>query len=369
MDEKSSPQENFHDFSKYGNYYIKVFYTNKEELAVICYDLELLDGIKYELKANIKDIYKINNAFKRYNNIKDIYQLIINLIEENAVILKRKANNNTLSFSFKISDEKKNNINIEFNLPNEKCNNSQEYIDILSSEIIYLRNSHNKTIKELQSLKEELNAIKKLINNRKENENENNATNKLNICSICGNSEMIKKCICCKYFCEKCISDKKNTQCLKECYLLNNNLNKLTTYYHISKHPLPKNFEAKIHINEVDMLRIGISFDTDIINEKNGCVDSPKYRIYYKSQGPRKFYSYESGWKSVFNADRGFQKGDDVIMRLKNGEISYLINDEDIGRRFKMKIDEINNNKFYLLIHRREDTSQCEIKYICELID
>ena len=157
MEEKSSPQENFHDFSKYGNYYIKVFYTNKEELAIICYDLTLLDGIKYELKANIKDIYKINNSFIKYNNIKDIYQLIINLIEENRVILKKNANNNTLSFSFKISDEKKSDINIEFNLPNEKCNNSQEYINILSSEIIYLRNSHNETTKELQSLKEELN--------------------------------------------------------------------------------------------------------------------------------------------------------------------------------------------------------------------
>ena len=117
------------------------------------------------------------------------------------------------------------------------------------------------------------------------------------------------------------------------------------------------------------MLRIGISLDTDIINEKNGCLDSPQYRIYYKSQGPRKFYSYESGWERVFNADRGFEKGDAVIMRLKNGEISYLINNEDIGRRFKMKIDEINNNEIYLLIHRREDTSQCEIKYIYELID
>ena len=59
----------------------------------------------------------------------------------------------------------------------------------------------------------------------------------------------------------------------------------MISHYQISKFPLPKNFKAKIHFIKVDSfeaVRVGITFDSNIINEKRYNYDEPPYKIYYK---------------------------------------------------------------------------------------
>src|SRR5690349_12879463 len=76
-------------------------------------------------------------------------------------------------------------------------------------------------------------------------------------CITCGTMVNLIKCICKEFICVSCLKDKKNQKCIKDCYLLNNQFN-YTTYavYNISKHPLPKNFEAELLIKQVGKLRI-----------------------------------------------------------------------------------------------------------------
>ena len=143
-----------------------------------------------------------------------------------------------------------------------------------------MRNKNNKEIKEL---KEEMEKIKEILAKYEKNQNfynENKQNNK-ELCLCCGNEKCLNKCICGKLFCNKCISNNKNIQCIRNCYLFDNNLNKMTSHYQISKFPLPKNFKAKIHFIKVDSfeaVRVGITFDSNIINEKRYNYDEPPYK-------------------------------------------------------------------------------------------
>ena len=83
----SIAKENYSDeFYNYGDYYIKLNCNDNEELNIICYNMEKLDGIRYEIKMNIQQIYNLSNTFNQYNNIKDVYDLISEFIKEKNVI-------------------------------------------------------------------------------------------------------------------------------------------------------------------------------------------------------------------------------------------------------------------------------------------
>ena len=84
--------------------------------------MEKLDNIRYEIKVKIQEIYQMNNIFRQYINIKDIYDLILDLINEQKCNVKENVEKN-LIFSFMISDIKRINHNIEFILINVNNNN------------------------------------------------------------------------------------------------------------------------------------------------------------------------------------------------------------------------------------------------------
>ena len=182
----------------------------------------------------------------------------------------------------------------------------------------------------------------------------------------CGNIKNLRKCICKKLYCTNCISNNKNEQCKKECFLFNNDKNTLTSFFQISKFPLPKNFEAKIHFIKVDMIRAGITFDTNIINEKDYAIDSPPYNIYY--QGAIKFYDYKKGWLNHFNLGK-IKDGDNLIIKIMDGKLQFLLNNQFNDKYYPLKNDEINGKDMYLLIHRRNETANCELEYIYDLSD
>ena len=154
---------NFKEFYNFEDYYIKISYNDIEDLFIVCYNIEKLDGIRYEFKMNIKEIYNLNNIFRQYTNIKDIYELILDLIIQKNYSIKTNSKND-LIFSFNITDINRNNKTVEFILNKSSNNNSEEYINILSNEI-----------KNLRKLREEISEIKDMIakNNMKINLNRN----------------------------------------------------------------------------------------------------------------------------------------------------------------------------------------------------
>ena len=124
--------------------------------------MELLDGIKYQLKKELQNIYNLSNIFRQYTNMKDLYEYFIDLINEGKYeLLKNKDNNLTLNLV--ISDIKKNDHKISFVLIHESNNNTQEYINILSTEIKNMKSINNNYITEIKQLKEENQDIKNEI--------------------------------------------------------------------------------------------------------------------------------------------------------------------------------------------------------------
>ena len=184
-------------------------------------------------------------------------------------------------------------------------------------------------------------------------------------CCICHSKEgIIKRCFCKKCYCLKCFEEGEEIQCLQTCYLFNNNLNYTNQVYNISKYPLPKNCEVKVHFNYVGWVRIGITFNKEIINDQND-VNSPEYDIYYILEDFTQFYTLNKGWKNCFKSPNILRAGDNVTFTLKNGELRYSIN--DIQLNGFIKIDLSNKEEMYLLVHARNDRSKCQIIYIAEI--
>jgi len=139
----------FKEFYNLSGYYMKLSHI-KDELGIIIYDIEKLDGVKYELKIKINDLYQLSSSFRAYSNIKEIYELMINLINGNNYSLKK--DKNELIFILKIKDNFNNIKEIQFIVGenNDKANIiNNEYIKVLINEIKLLRNN-NKLIDELK---------------------------------------------------------------------------------------------------------------------------------------------------------------------------------------------------------------------------
>ena len=79
---------NFQEFYNFfEEYYLKLSHNDNEELIIVCYNIVKLDGICYETKMHIQQIYNLNNIFRQYTNVKDIYELILDLIKDNQINL------------------------------------------------------------------------------------------------------------------------------------------------------------------------------------------------------------------------------------------------------------------------------------------
>jgi len=183
-------------------------------------------------------------------------------------------------------------------------------------------------------------------------------------CSICNSFDNLRKCLCKKIFCLNCLNEKKNNECIKTCYLFNNNLNYIDKIYNISKYPLPKNFEIKLDFTSVDWIRSGITLDKNIMNS-NKDDNTPKYDIYYVLEDLYEFYSLKGQWKSYKGIGRNLQKGDYMTITLLDGEMRYKVNETTLD--FVENIQLQDNKEIYLLVHDRNLKSKCNIIYITEI--
>ncbi len=186
-------------------------------------------------------------------------------------------------------------------------------------------------------------------------------------CFICESSENLRRCVCKKSICYKCLLNGKNTDCVQNCYVFQTGLKYSSLTYNISKFACPKNFEAKILFVCVDWIRTGITFSRDIVNDQND-ANCPQYDVYCILEDLVQFYTKHNGWKNLFSrGSRGLKAGDYMTITLKNGELRYAINDSDLGS--VIKIDLSKKKEFYLLVHGRNTKSKAEIIYISEIFN
>ena len=135
-------------------YYLKaeLYYDN---LKLICYNKKLLDNIRYEVQLSIDSLHQLCPAFKAYD-LKQIYEIIIKIIEDGKCEITKK--DDDLIFNMKIVDPLGKDLNESIKL-NGSSNKKDEFLDVLSREIILLR----KQKEDLEEIKNEQNDFKKEI--------------------------------------------------------------------------------------------------------------------------------------------------------------------------------------------------------------
>ena len=192
---------------------------------------------------------------------------------------------------------------------------------------------------------------------------------KIKFCSLCGSQKDFHICICHELICVNCLEENK-VNSHKECYSFTTGLNVTTKMYNVSKKPLPRNFECKITFLSVAWIRVGITFDPKIA-EYSEDKNIPPFDIYCILEDLKQFCR-EGQFKWLSNKrDLPLRKGDNMIMRFKNGELRYYINGEVLSDIIKIPVD--NKGEFYLFIQCREDIhkekSKAKIDYITEIIE
>ena len=72
---------NFTEFSYLSGYNLRISCQNN--IAITAYNLETLDGERYEIQMNQLFLFKLSEKFKKLNAINNIYSYIVKLIKEN----------------------------------------------------------------------------------------------------------------------------------------------------------------------------------------------------------------------------------------------------------------------------------------------
>lgn len=153
------------------DYYLKLKIKYNDQIQIIIYNIDKLDGIKYELLLDINEIYKLSDIFRCFSKIEDIFIAILNLIENNKY--KIEYNKNTIIFSLIVTDIFNKSKEIKLILSNkDKKYIYNEYIDILTKEIKKLKSIHkllNELKEENKKIKEEIIILKNIINKSNKN--------------------------------------------------------------------------------------------------------------------------------------------------------------------------------------------------------
>ena len=140
------------DFFNLNGYFLRLNLTS-QQLSLISYNSDLLDGIKYQAIYTLEGIKK-NEKIKNLTVI-DLYELISNKIREKKFMIKKDQNNVILYLLD--SAEKNPSKDLQIRLISSNKQYVSEYENILSNIIINLK-------EENKNLRNEINEIKKFIN-------------------------------------------------------------------------------------------------------------------------------------------------------------------------------------------------------------
>ena len=158
----NSPNGNFlKDFKEYTNlkeYYLKIMQDMKY-IEIIVYNIQLLDGVRYKIKVDLEDIHSLNSMFKCFSNIKEAFNAIIKLIDNNNYKISKQEDDLIFLLTIKNIFNESNKIQFVLRKDNDNDNNMNEYINILSNEIREIRKKNDEIINELK--KENKNIKKK----------------------------------------------------------------------------------------------------------------------------------------------------------------------------------------------------------------
>ena len=159
----------FTDFKEFPNllneYYLKVGYSKDNQLILICYNIILLDNIRYEAKISITELYQLSSAFKTYQNISQIFEVILQIINNgNFEIVKESKK--ILNFIITITDMFSNNIKALISLQESNSDKRDEFLNVLSNEILKIRKQNDvleQIKKEQDNFKNEIEQLKQMI--------------------------------------------------------------------------------------------------------------------------------------------------------------------------------------------------------------
>ena len=145
------------EFYDLNGYYLRLHLTN-QQLSIISYNSNLLDGIKYETKIKTEDIIK-NDKIKNFT-LMGLYELICNKIKDKKYIIN--GNENTVTLSLLDSIVFNPNKDIQITLLRNNNDLIHEYENVISNIIMNLREDN-------RNLHNEINEIKNLFlsNNNK----------------------------------------------------------------------------------------------------------------------------------------------------------------------------------------------------------
>ena len=121
----------YKEFYNLKDYYLKISLTTKTEISFIIYNLKLLDSIKYYINLNLSEIHELNKLFKIYDNVEEIYEIIINIFENNYYEINKQKNELVLILYLYDISKKRKEIQITLN----KNDDNNEYSRILSKEL------------------------------------------------------------------------------------------------------------------------------------------------------------------------------------------------------------------------------------------
>ncbi len=311
---------------------------------------------KEEKKEDEKDIFtKVNEKInKMVKNINKVVSEQLNKKTKEVEVEKKKIEESKIQLK---EEEMKGLFNFESVSKNisEELNKWTKFIQQHTTELTNtLSEKYNNCVDMITSLnKKEEEAIPK----------------KIKFCSLCGSQKDFHTCVCHELICVNCL-EKNKLSSHKECYSFTTGLNVATNMYNVSKKALPRNFECKITFLSVAWIRVGITFDPKIA-EYSEDNNIPPFDIYCILED-LKLFCREGKFKWLSNKrDLPLRKGDNMIMRFKNGELRYYINGEELSDIIKIPLD--NKGEFYLFIQCREDIhkekSKAKIDYITEIIE
>ena len=156
-------------------YFIKLaFDANNNNIIILCYNTtELEEDKRYEVKISKLDFEQMDKIFKTFDNLEEIYELMIPIIESNKYKINYLSDEDKMSIDLYFNiDFKNNNFDLTINF-DMKANTEGDFSDdfnyILRNEIIKLKKKYKKEIYDLKNQNKaiinELNGIKKVIYN------------------------------------------------------------------------------------------------------------------------------------------------------------------------------------------------------------
>ena len=328
------------------NTYIKNkenYYHNINIINLLVNYYEKGNDISKELENNEDFMETISQKDFEMNQSKNEIFFGLNIQKENNITIKniRKKNNILINNAF--------NLSFESLRKNDPIVNNKIYS--------HTENNNENTLKNLKNYKKEF-----------KSENIKYSKNFINIlaCFYCGSIENLRKCLCKKIICKKCLEIQKNKVCANNCYIFKSGFNLTSTIYNLSKYPLPENTEINLYFEEVNWVRSGITFTEDIENKQLD-TNCPEFDIYYILENLIEYYSLK-GWRNFPNEKiNPLKKGDNMTIFYKKGnKLNFWVNNNYIG---SIKIDSNKKKSPYLLIHCRNERSKVKILSICEKFD